>query len=87
MDLFAAPQHQWVEKLRDWIRALKPEADSIRRGVVTVWHPMATPELLRAATDTPVIVLNAETVEVALEQWNRMRGERNGHHELAAAVH
>jgi hypothetical protein len=41
--------------------------------VVTVWHPEATEELLRTATDRPVLSIVAETVDEAVRQFREGR--------------
>ena len=51
-----------VSRLKEWVRVLQPEADAIHDGVVTVWHPEATIELLQEAFDCPVTLIEAETV-------------------------
>jgi hypothetical protein len=83
--LFAGPEHEWVEGLRDWLKELQPEADAIRDGVVTVWHPKATVELLRKAFDVPVVEIEAETTYHALEIW-RSRHDRYADERLAEGV-
>ena len=44
------------------------EVDSGNGRVGAVWHPAATPELLKAATRRPVVVVEADTVSAALSQ-------------------
>lgn len=71
IDVFAKAPHTWSDGLRDWISALRPEVDAIRDGVLAVWHPNATVDVLRAATDSPVIEIVAETAGEALAVWRQ----------------
>ena len=70
IDIFNGPEEERPQRLRAWLQMLGPEADAIRNGVVTVWHPMANRSLLEAATDAPIIEISAHDVESAVEQWN-----------------
>jgi hypothetical protein len=70
--LFAGPEQGWVEGLRDWLKELQPEADAIREGVVTVWHPQATAELLHQAHPGPVVEIEGQTVFEVLEKWKEL---------------
>ena len=75
IDIFSGPTSERLGRLRDWLKELQSEADSIRDGVVVVWHPDATVELIRTAHSGPVVEIEAETVFHALETW-RMRNDR-----------
>ena len=60
-------------KLREWVEAISREAEAIRGGVTTVWHPQVDRALLESATDRRVVEIRADTVASALEQWERHR--------------
>jgi len=68
--IFTEPADSWPARLREWLQSLRSEADAIRDGVVTVWHPSATRSLLEAATAAPIVEISAGDVESALQQWN-----------------
>lgn len=57
-----------IDGLREWIGSLQGEAETIRNGVVTVWHPDASAEELGAATDLRVVEVTAETAAEAVRQ-------------------
>jgi len=73
IDIFNSPEADRPAKLRDWIRLLQPEADSIRNGVVTVWHPDASIELISSVFSGEVIEIGADTAYAALEIIDRRR--------------
>jgi hypothetical protein len=73
IDIFSGSVQNRIERLRQWIQVLQPEADAIKDGVVTVWHPEATVELLRQAFSGPVVEVAAETPHHALEELRRFR--------------
>ena len=76
--IFAASAHpsetsaEFSAALRKWCQDLQGEADHAG-AVVTVWHPEATEELLRTATDRPVLSIVAETVDEAVRQFREGR--------------
>ncbi len=55
-------------RLGKWLEHLQWEAGANPHLVCTVWHPQATGAELREATNHPVHVLEAETLEQALEK-------------------
>jgi GR25 family glycosyltransferase involved in LPS biosynthesis len=55
-----------ILELRKWLRCLRAEADTIPDGLVAVWHPDATPELLEEAAGETIATIEAQTVEEAL---------------------
>jgi hypothetical protein len=59
--------------LRRWLAEVGEEADGMMRGILTVWHPQATAELLRQASDRHVVHIVAETVADAITQWEAAR--------------
>lgn len=59
--------HQWkVLELRKWIRCLRAEADTIPNGLVAVWHPEATTDLIEEVTGEPIVAIAGNTVEEVL---------------------
>jgi len=72
----AVPEETPLEKLRRWIRDLCHEAEAIHNGIVTIWHPSASIDMVKAATEHPVACIAAETTEAAMEQWRRIVAER-----------
>jgi hypothetical protein len=78
ISIFAGPAEERLSGLREWIRVLQPEADAIHDGVVTVWHPDATIELLRAAYSGVVTEVNADTVYAGLEARRRRHEDHAG---------
>ncbi len=62
------PEDQRIGELRAWCRELRREAT--RDGkILAAWHPHLTAEMLRQASDDPVIVIEAESAEEAQAQW------------------
>jgi hypothetical protein len=59
---------QRVERLRKWIVLLQWELAVERSMICTVWHPQATPELVRAASHWPVHEIRALSINDALRQ-------------------
>ena len=62
-----------VDRLRSLVELIAAEAETIPGGVAVVWHPEATSELVRSATDRPVVEIRAERVEEAVDQLQRWR--------------
>lgn len=60
----AVPAEQRPAALKKWCADLAKEADR-DGGVVTVWHPDATEEAFKAATDRQVLVIDAKTADEA----------------------
>jgi hypothetical protein len=83
IDIFAGPVEDRVQKIREWIQVLQPEADAIRDGVVAIWHPQATLDLLREAFSGPVIEIEATSAAAALEAWQRRENRINSRPQMA----
>jgi hypothetical protein len=73
IDIFAGPPEERVSRLREWLTVMRPEVDAIHGGVVTVWHPEATIELLAAAFEGPIALVESESVASALHQLRNAR--------------
>ena len=56
------------ERLRDWCRVLRLEADRFG-GVVIAWHPLITRELFDAIGET-IVEFEASSVEEAILKWH-----------------
>jgi hypothetical protein len=65
-DLFKKSEDEWIFELRKWLDMLQWEVASMDRSVCTVWHPLATYELLTAATGARIIEIDASTAEEAV---------------------
>ena len=76
IDIFSTPEKDRPTRLRRWIKELQSEAERISDGVVSVWHPQATVELLQAAYDGPIVEIEAETSIRALEIWKQRQDQR-----------
>jgi hypothetical protein len=57
-----------LERLREWIKFMQWELAADPGFVCTVWHPEATPELVKAASLWPVYEITANSVEDAIKQ-------------------
>jgi hypothetical protein len=68
IEIFSGPDETRAQRLRAWVNVLQPEADAIHNGVVTVWHPHATIELLRDVFSNRAVPIQAEDVNSALSQ-------------------
>jgi len=55
--------------LREWLHVLQEEADAIPGGVVAVWHPVISPDLLCKTAHAKVRLLTASSIEEALDAW------------------
>jgi len=55
--------------LRQIIKTLAEEAETIRDGLPVVWHPDLTPVMVKEVTERSVVVIEATSAEEALEQW------------------
>jgi hypothetical protein len=72
LSIFASPQDR-VRRLSEWIELLQGEAEQIETGVVTVWHPEATRDLVEAATADRVVELAGDSVAAVLAAWKERR--------------
>jgi hypothetical protein len=63
-----------VERLREWIKLMQWEVGDDPDYVCTVWHPQATPRLVRVASLWPVYEMTVRSVEEALRQFRRKLG-------------
>ena len=71
--IFRSDDRAWqVGELRKWFAFLRTEAETIPNGIVAVWHPDATKDLLEEAAGEPVAVIEAETIEEALAKREAM---------------
>lgn len=75
IEILGSPLEHRIERLREWIHVLQPEADALRDGVVTVWHPSATLDLLQSAFMGRVVEIQADTCASALDIWKHKRNE------------
>ncbi len=66
LELFARPASEWVVGLRKWIETIQWEVGSAEGLICTVWHPTATIELVKQATDSPVVEVVASSAEEAI---------------------
>jgi len=57
-----------VDRLRDWIMDLQWEVASDPHLICTVWHPEATPDMVKLAARGPVYEISSPTVEGVLQQ-------------------
>lgn len=57
-----------IKALSEWVDVCGKEAKAIRNGVLCCWHPDASLELLRQATDQRVIEITGATASAVLEQ-------------------
>ena len=70
-----------VHEIDKWFTLVQPEADSIQDGIVTVWHPAATKNLIAEATGGAVVEIEtdlageaSQALKVARRQFEN-RGE------------
>jgi Glycosyltransferase family 25 (LPS biosynthesis protein) len=61
-----------IPQLASWIEMILWEAASEDGMVGAVWHPLATLDLVRVATRRPVVFIDADSIETALEQMPRL---------------
>jgi len=54
--------------LREWIKSMQWEVTGDRDFICTVWHPQATPKLVKNTSLWPVYEVTASTVKEAMEQ-------------------
>ncbi len=68
MRIFGSDDRSWqIEELKRWFAYLRNEAETIPNGVVAVWHPDATKELLEEAAGEPVVVIEGNSVQEVLD--------------------
>ena len=60
-----------VQELRQWIMRRQWEVGGDTDLICTIWHPQATPKLVKAASVWPVYEVTAKTVKEALSQIPR----------------
>lgn len=62
-----------LPQLREWLDSVGKEVEGQRNGVLTVWHPDATADVIRAATSRKVVEITANSTEEALRIWRERR--------------
>jgi hypothetical protein len=66
--IFGSTDRPWqLDELHKWFGFLRTEAETIPNGVVAVWHPDATKELLEEAAGEPVAMIEGSSVEEVLD--------------------
>lgn len=70
-----------VGELRKWFVRVQSEAETLRDGVVVIWHPAAAKDVVAEATASVVVEIEADSVLDALDALSAARAE----HERAAA--
>jgi hypothetical protein len=70
--LFASTQNPVARSvgLQKVVRVLHDEVQKIAGGVVTLWHPEISPEMLNAE-DIQAAEIHAQSAEEALAQWKQ----------------
>ncbi len=77
--IFRSTDRAWqISELRKWFDLLRTEAETISNGVVAVWHPDATQDLLAEALGETVVLIQGNTVEEVL---NDRKAKLEVHHE------
>jgi hypothetical protein len=71
--IFSGPEQNRIPRLREWLDLLRSEAKAIPDGVVTVWHPLATADLLKQAYSGPIVEIEAAIARDGLEVRDRRR--------------
>jgi hypothetical protein len=66
-----------VLELRKWYRCVQAEADTIRGGVVAVWHELATVELVAEASGGQVVKIAATSAQEAREALQAAQDKRD----------
>jgi hypothetical protein len=62
--IFGSDDRGWqIGELGRWFSCLRTEAETIPNGLVAVWHPAATKELLEEAAQEPVAVVAGNSVD------------------------
>ena len=69
-EILDGAETQRAERLDRWVEVLRREIAPMRTGVITVWHPRATAELITNAGHE-VVEIRAESAPEALAQWQQ----------------
>lgn len=76
--IFSSVDRAWqLEELRKWISYLRTEANTMPNGIVAVWHPNATQEILEEAAGETVTVIEGDSVADILNAWNQKQEARH----------
>jgi hypothetical protein len=66
--IFGSKDRAWqLEELRKWFAYLRTEAETIPNGLVAVWHPDASKELLEEASGETVALIEGNSVEEVID--------------------
>ena len=66
--IFRSDNRSWqIDELRKWFAFLRNEAETIPNGIVAVWHPDATKEILEEAAGEPVALIQGNSVAEVLD--------------------
>ena len=66
--IFRSTDRAWrISELQKWLSCLRTEAETIPNGVVAVWHPDATKEMLEDAAGETVAVIEGDSVQEVLD--------------------
>ena len=85
--IFKSDDRAWqIDELRKWIAFLRTEAETIPNGIVAVWHPKATKELLEEAAKEPVAMIEGNSVEEVLDDRKAKLEENHGRYPAAVAL-
>ena len=85
--IFRSDDRAWqIDELRKWIAFLRMEAETIPNGIVAVWHPKATKELLEEAAKECVAVIEGNSVEEVLDDCKAKLEENHGRYPAAVAL-
>lgn len=77
--IFGSNDRPWQrEELRKWFSCLRTEAETIPNGLVAVWHPEATQELLEEAAGEAVALLEGSSVQEILDDRNKKLETNHG---------
>ncbi|MEN6459507.1 MAG: glycosyltransferase family 25 protein [Thermoguttaceae bacterium] len=67
MRIFRHPDRAWqVSEFQKWLGCVRAEAETMPKGLVAVWHPQATADLIEEAAGEPVTVLAGDTLDEVL---------------------
>ena len=73
IDIFKSDDYEdCAERMAYWITELQQEVEQIQDGVVVIRHPNATIDVLRHATDSPVVEISAKTASEAIERLENL---------------
>jgi len=85
--IFRSDDRAWqINELRKWIAFLRTEAETIPNGIVAVWHPKATKELLEEAAKEPVAVIEGNSLEEVLDDRKAKLEEYHASYPAAVAL-